>query len=204
MAAIVHLVGEPGVGKLTVARAVAASRAEDAPDRIVVIDNHLTGNPILSVLDIDRPIPARAWALIGEVRRPVHDAIAELSPPGWMFVFTNVIQVDDPMGDVTIGALVELAVRRGVPYVPVVLHCDQSEHRRRIVAPGRSDRRKWTDVDAKRRRRRSWRTWRPSPPDRPPDPQVRGRAEVEGAGQLTGACSPKASGSAAAIQSKSG
>lgn len=65
-----------------------------------------------------------------------------------MFVFTNVIQVDDPMGDVTIGALVELVVRRGVPYVPVVLHCDQSEHRRRIVALGRSDRRKWTDVDA--------------------------------------------------------
>jgi hypothetical protein len=49
--AIVHLIGFPGAGKLTVAREVA--RLGDAAGRrVVVVDNHLSGNPVLSVLDL--------------------------------------------------------------------------------------------------------------------------------------------------------
>ena len=149
MAAIIHLIGYPAVGKLTVARALAATTPEGAPDQIVVVDNHLTGNPVLRVtaLDADGRVPARAWELVAEIRERVHTAIVELSPPGWSFVFTNVLRKGDPLLEQTDEATQGLARRRGVPYVPVVLRCDPDEQRRRAVGPGRAEHHKWTDPD---------------------------------------------------------
>lgn len=85
---------------------------------------------------------------MGEVRERVLTAIAELSPPGWSFVFTNVILAGDPRKEATVAALRSLAAGRGGRYVPVVLTCSVDEHRRRIAAPGRAERQKWTDADA--------------------------------------------------------
>lgn len=150
MAAIIHLIGYPGVGKLTVARALAATTPDDAPNRIVVVDNHLTGNPVLRVtpLDEDGRVPPRAWELVAEIRERVHTAIVELSPPGWSFAFTNVLRRGDPLLAATDAATRGLARDRGVPYVPVILHCDPEEQRRRVIGPGRAERNKWTDPDA--------------------------------------------------------
>lgn len=147
---VIHLIGLPGVGKLTVAQALAATTGDDAPERIVLVDNHLISNGILRVVTLDERgrVPDRAWDLVAEVRQRVLTAIVELSPPRWSFVFTNVIMEGDLRKGETVDVLRELAAARGGRYVPIVLACGPDEHRRRIAAPGRAERQKWTDPDA--------------------------------------------------------
>jgi adenylate kinase family enzyme len=49
---IVHLIGSPGVGKLTIARKIIRQR----PD-FVLADNHLINNPVFSVVKADGKTP---------------------------------------------------------------------------------------------------------------------------------------------------
>ncbi|MGN6694372.1 MAG: hypothetical protein ACTHN0_09350 [Aquihabitans sp.] len=149
MAAIIHLIGYPGVGKRTVAEAIVATRPADADDRIVLVDNHLTSNPILAVTPRTATgrVPDRVWQIVSGVRAQVVLAIEELSPPGWSFVFTNVLRRTDPLGVTTAAQLQGLAETRGDAYVPVLLTCAVDEQRRRVVAPERAGRGKWTDAD---------------------------------------------------------
>lgn len=150
VAAIIHLIGHPGVGKRTVAEAISATRPPDADDRIVLVDNHLTSNPVLTVVPRDEAgrVPDEAWVLVSAIREQVVTAIRELAPPSWSFVFTNVLRRTDPVGIPTSVHLEELAEQRGDAYVPVLLSCDPDEQRRRVAAPGRAERGKWTDPDA--------------------------------------------------------
>ena len=150
MAAIIHLIGYPGVGKRTVAEAISARRPPDADDRIVLVDNHLTSNAVLAVVPRDAAgrVPDRSWEFVAVIREQVIAAIRELSPSTWSFVFTNVLRRTDPVGVSTAVLLQELAEQRGDAYVPVLLHCDAVEQRRRVAGPGRAERGKWTDPDA--------------------------------------------------------
>ena len=94
--AIIHLIGHPAVGKYTVAKALVAAAA-DSGERVVLMDNHATGNLILSILDLEGvdPIPDEVWDRVGEVREVVYRTVADMSPPDWSFVFTNVLVADD-------------------------------------------------------------------------------------------------------------
>lgn len=145
---IIHLLGYPGVGKYTVGRALCA-RAVAADQPMVLIDNHLTGNAVLAAIGADgvSDIPARAWDHVRDIRAIVYRAIEELAPPTRAFVFTNVVPEADAAGAVTIEQLQRLASARDARYVPVMLHCAPDELRRRVAAPGRSDRHKWIDPD---------------------------------------------------------
>jgi broad-specificity NMP kinase len=147
---IVHLIGFPGVGKLTVATELAHQASTDPDHRMVVVDNHLTGNPILALLQLDgRGAPApEVWPYVEEIRAVVHRAIPALTPPGWSFVFTNVILVDDPLGHAGAVALRRLAAARDSTYVPVVLRCEPGELLRRAASPGRAENHKWVDTEA--------------------------------------------------------
>lgn len=146
---VVHLLGFPGTGKLTVARALA-ERAAARGRRFVVVDNHLTGDAVLTVVGADgvSPVDPAVWGYVGEVRDVVVRAIRELSPADWSFVFTNVITTVDPQGPSTIARLRDLAAARSSDYVPVVLRCEPDELRRRVVSPGRRAHHKWVDADA--------------------------------------------------------
>jgi hypothetical protein len=143
---IVHLIGFPAAGKLTVARAIAelgASRGR----RIVVVDNHLTANVIFAVIEADgiRPLPEAVWNHVDEVRETLYRAIGELPPPEWSFVFTNVITEHDRNGRAVIDRLARLAAERSSHYVPVRLHCESDELVRRVGNPDRRERRKTID-----------------------------------------------------------
>ena len=163
---IVHLIGFPGVGKLTVATELARQASTDPDHRMVVVDNHLTGNPVLSLLQLDGrgTAPPEVWPYVHEIRAIVHRAIPALTPPGWSFVFTNVIRVADPLGHEGAARLRRLAETRGSTYVPVVLRCDADELLRRASSPGRAANHKWVDTDAIRQLLATETLWVPGGP----------------------------------------
>jgi hypothetical protein len=146
---IVHLIGHPGVGKYTVATALVTAFA-DAGGQLVLMDNHATANLILPILDLDGvdPIPDEVWDRVGEVREVVYRTIADMSPPEWSFVFTNVLVADDPGDREVVVRLTQLAHASGRRYLPVRLTCEIGAQLERVVAPERGPRHKWTDVTA--------------------------------------------------------
>lgn len=145
--AVVHLIGYPASGKLTVARALvdaAAARGQT----FVLLDNHLTGDVILSVVDRSiHPIPARVWDRVEDVREVMYEAIVELSPPDWSFVVTNVVRADDEREARTVTRVHQLAAERLSRHLAVSVRCDREALLTRVTAPDRYARHKWTDPD---------------------------------------------------------
>jgi chloramphenicol 3-O-phosphotransferase len=143
--AIVQLIGFPAAGKRTVALAMADLAAERG-HRLVVVDNHLTGNPVLSVVD-HRGMnpPPEVWALVYEVREIVDRAIEAHSPPDWSFVFTTVLTNEGDRDSASPDRLRRLAASREAQYLPVVLTCDVDELARRATEDGRAEQHKLVD-----------------------------------------------------------
>ena len=148
---ILHLIGFPAVGKLTVARAVARVAAQRG-DRYVVLDNHHTSNVIFAALDVDgvRPLPASVWDRVGEVREALLRTIEELSPAEWSFVSTNVLTDGSPGDRKIVDRMVALAATRRNPYVPITIRCGVDELVKRVDNIDRKDRSKWVDPAAVR------------------------------------------------------
>jgi chloramphenicol 3-O-phosphotransferase len=144
--AIVHLIGFPASGKLTIARALADVGAASG-GRIVVLDNHHINNVIFAALDIDgvKPVPGAVWERIGEIREVLLRTVDELSPPEWSFVFTNVVTDDKPSERAAVDQLVDLARRTNRNYLAVVLHCPTEVLLERVANIDRRDRSKWID-----------------------------------------------------------
>lgn len=147
--AIIHLIGFPAAGKLTVARALADTGSA-GPDRIVVLDNHHTCNVIFAALDLDgvTPIPPVVWDLVAEVREVLLRTIEQLSPPEWSFVFTNVLTDDRPSERDIVDRLVALAKQTDRTYLAVLLHCEPAALLSRVANADRRDRMKWVDPSA--------------------------------------------------------
>lgn len=147
---VVHLIGHPGVGKYTIAGELV--RQADRPDaRLVLVDNHLTANVVLSVVPgvgEGEEQPAEVWERVHDVRDVLLASIRELSPPSWSFVFTNVALEGHPLSSPSVGLVRDLAAARGSRYVPVRLTCALGEHLRRVTAPERAARQKWRDAAA--------------------------------------------------------
>jgi hypothetical protein len=146
--AIVHLIGFPAAGKYTVAGTLAAALGRGC----VLMDNHTTGNLVLSILDLEgvNPIPDPVWDRVGEIREVVYRTIEDMSPPDWSFVFTNVLVADDPGDVAVVDRLARLAAASGRLYLPVRLHCAVDELLARVTSPERAARHKWTDAEAVR------------------------------------------------------
>ena len=113
------------------------------------MDNHLTGNPVLSVIDLSAgPPPPGVWSLVYEVRDIVDRAIEDHAPPSWSFVFTTVLTNEGDRDTASVDRLRRLAHARRGRYVPVVLSCDVDELARRATAAGRAERQKLADPAA--------------------------------------------------------
>jgi adenylylsulfate kinase-like enzyme len=145
--AVVHLIGHPASGKRTVAQAlvdVAAARGQ----RFVLLDNHLTGDVILSVIDRSiHPIPVEVWDRVEDVREVMYRAIVDLSPPDWSFVVTNVVRAGDEREARTVTRVAQLADERGARHLAVGVRCETDVLLRRVTSPERNLRHKWTDPD---------------------------------------------------------
>jgi chloramphenicol 3-O-phosphotransferase len=144
--AVVHLIGYPAAGKLTVAQALVDAAAEQGRT-FIRLDNHLTGDVILSVIDPTlHPIPQTVWERVEDVREVMYGAIVDLSPPDWSFVVTNVVRDgDDPIEIRTVTRVKQLADERGSRHLAVRVHCDRDVLLERVTAADRFTRHKWTD-----------------------------------------------------------
>lgn len=149
--AIVHLIGFPASGKLTVANALAAHWPNDQ-GRFVVLDNHHTSNVIFAALNVDgvTPLPLEVWDRVREVREALLRTIEELSPPDWSFVFTNVLTDDKPGDRAIVERLRAVAERTSRVYLPVLLQCEPDTLLARVANPDRKARSKWIDPPAVR------------------------------------------------------
>jgi broad-specificity NMP kinase len=130
---LIHLIGFPGVGKLTIAKEIIRLRTEYR-----LVDAHLINNPIFTVTRIDgsTPFPQGVWDSVNKIRSIVLDAMANLAPPHLGFVMTNVV-LDDEEDRAECLKIEAVAQKRNCAYVPVILTCDLEENRRRIVSPER-------------------------------------------------------------------
>jgi thymidylate kinase len=144
------LVGLPGAGKYTIARALQSRLAAEG-HTVRLVDNHYTCNPIfgLTAQDGSTALPAEVWDRVGEVREAVAQTIERLSPPDWTFIFTHV--VDRPDDAEWVARLASIAADREARFVAVRVLCDVDELCRRIVTPSRRERMKSVSVDDVRR-----------------------------------------------------
>ncbi|YAL84617.1 AAA family ATPase [Dermacoccaceae bacterium W4C1] len=131
MARIFYLVGPPAVGKLTVARRIAARTGA------VVVDNHLVGDPVFVPMDLARSGRdlTSTDSLRERVLAIVHEA-AEMAPADTDHVFTNWL-AEGSKGERAVADLRALAGRREAQFVPVWLQAVPETLRRRVVGADR-------------------------------------------------------------------
>jgi shikimate kinase len=143
---IVYLVGFPGTGKYTIAKAICA--LTDAR----LVDNHLINNPVFSVIPTGgpSPLPQAVWGKTWAIRRVVLDVIRDISPPDFSFVFTNQLVEGDPVDARWFAEIVDLASQRHSTFIPVRLICEESELCRRVSTVDRKTRFKTTDPEKAR------------------------------------------------------
>jgi hypothetical protein len=149
---MIYLIGFAGVGKYTIAKAIAAMMAGRL-EVCKVVDNHYVLNPIFNLIAQDgvTPLPAQVWDNAMQVRLAVLATIEHLSPRDWNFVFTNELTEDaDGSNLMLYSQIFKVAQARGARFVPVRLQCDLEEHLSRVVRPERRERMKDVDPDEAR------------------------------------------------------
>jgi hypothetical protein len=142
MPAVYQLLGFPGTGKYTVAKAMVAlleARGEPA----ALLDNHATANLVWSLVPIEHRFDPAVMGHILKVRIALMDAVREITGPAHSIVFTNFL----PAGQA--GDLLDphrrVAEDLGKTFVGVVLHCDRAEVLARVPNADRAARYKLVD-----------------------------------------------------------
>jgi shikimate kinase len=129
---LVFLYGPPAVGKLTVARAVAARNG------FRVLHNHITIDPVAEVLEFGTPV---FFDVVGRFRRDLVEAAAR---EGVDLVYTFVFAAgDEPYVD----QIVDAFEAAGGSVTFVQLTAPRDELLRRVVEPGRRTHGKISDVE---------------------------------------------------------
>ena len=134
---IIHINGWPGAGKKTIGEVL--SRLLGAR----FIHNHLLHDVAIVCAGL---IGERRWELYERVREAAYTALAS-QPASEIFVMTNALCADTPREELAWKHVVELAMQRGAPLVPVVMELCLEENIRRIQSPQRAGK-KETDPEA--------------------------------------------------------
>lgn len=146
---VVYLIGVPAVGKYTAATELA--RLTGAR----VVDNQLVNIPVFTVLGYDGTdrihVSREAWDEIGTIRGAVLRVVRDLTDAGASFVFTNVLDANEPRDRELFDDIAALAETRGAAFFPVWLTCARDEIVRRKGSPDRRARLKDVDTNNVRR-----------------------------------------------------
>lgn len=127
MSIFLHINGRPGVGKLTIARELAALVSAK------LLDNHSVYNVGSSLTEFKSPAFYRA---VRAVRAVAKEFILEL-PVSTPVIITNAHFEKSDWGRENWDAFNGMARERGVPLAVIVLECDRDENLRRIVGESR-------------------------------------------------------------------
>ena len=134
---IIYLLGWPGVGKWTVAQALAKKNG------LIVLDNQLTAAPLFTVMAHDTSKGNPDWI---EVLYRKYHKIAEqvfemavYADSDLSYVFTDVL-FDNEDGRQHFAWVEKLAQIRGAVFLPVQLVCDRDIHMQRVASPDRVER----------------------------------------------------------------
>lgn len=142
MPAVYQLLGFPGTGKYTIAKAMLA-HLEARGEPTALLDNHATANLVWSLIAPERRFDADVMDRVAELRNVLWDAVAELTSPAHSLVFTNYLPIERP--PTILDRHRELAHQLDRPFVAVVLHCDPDEVLKRVPNPDRAARMKLVD-----------------------------------------------------------
>jgi hypothetical protein len=137
---LIHLNGLPGVGKLTVGRALATRLGGR------LLDNHAVCNLAFTLTDFGTEA---FYETVLAVRDIAYARVRSLDARVPV-VLTNVLTTDD-VGEEYWRALRRLAEDRGSPFLAVTLHCDFEENARRLTTPSRGLLLKLTDPETVKR-----------------------------------------------------
>lgn len=124
---IIHLNGWPGVGKKTVGQLV--SRKLDAR----FIHNHLLHDVAIACTAFSE---VARWPLYEKIRLAAYDALASL-PANEVIVMTNALCVGSERERAAWNHVVDLAILRSTPLIPIVLETTLEENLRRLKDPSR-------------------------------------------------------------------
>jgi predicted kinase len=138
MGRLLYINGAPGVGKLTIARALAT----DLKAR--VLDNHAIYNVGFALADFRSPAFYNA---VRAVRAASYDQILR-APDTESVILTAADFIDNDWGRENWQAVEKLAADRRWLFFSVALYCEPSEHRRRIADEDRARRGKLQDANA--------------------------------------------------------
>ena len=148
MPAVYQLLGFPGTGKYTVARAII-ERLQARGEPAALLDNHSFLSLVWQLVPEARRFEPAVMARVNELRKLLVESAAELAGPEHSIVFTNFVPPQAP------GSVIDphrrLAQTLERPLVAVVLHCDPEEVLRRVPNPDRTARYKLDDADVARR-----------------------------------------------------
>jgi len=144
---VIHLLGFPGAGKLTVAQEIV----KQSEGSIRLVDNHLINNPLFSLIRQDgkTKLDTRIWDNVAKIWDAVADTMIHIAPKEFSFVLTNALVEGDADDRRHMENMKRVAQERGGKYVPVrLLVTDIDEHIRRITSASRSARMKETNPEA--------------------------------------------------------
>lgn len=135
---IIYLTGKPGIGKYTIAQALAKKY------EFIICDNQLINNPIFELLQYDgyTKIPDFAWDSIAKIRTEVLNLLTKV--PNKNYVLTNCLA--ETQEDREMYKQVEnMAKSRGSTFIPVKFEITKDEHLIRLTKPER--RKRWKSID---------------------------------------------------------
>lgn len=138
---IVHINSYPGVGKLTIAKIVAANL------NAKLLDNHSIYNVAFALTEFKTKA---FYETVRSVRAIAYERIREL-PNDTPVILTNAHADDSAWGNECWDEAVALARACERPHLVVVLDCSREENAKRIQGPDREEKRKPRDPKMFRR-----------------------------------------------------
>lgn len=140
MQTVILLYGLPACGKYTIAKKLSERLG------LHLVDNHFFNNMVYPYVNVQVETVGDISTYVYKIRKAWMDCVAKWNTDGNGFVFTNVL-LDTKEDKKAVKEIKDFAKKLGYEFVPIRLHCNEDEVKKRINTPDRKQRFKLTDYD---------------------------------------------------------